>query len=67
MIRMGFEPTIPAFEGAKTVHALDGAATVMGVRVLRIIYLLPAFEAPRTERYFAEYSSARQRRNLIRA
>jgi hypothetical protein len=26
-----FEPTIPAFERAKTVHALDGAATVIGV------------------------------------
>jgi hypothetical protein len=27
---MGFEPTIPAFEQAKTVHALDRAATVTG-------------------------------------
>jgi hypothetical protein len=27
--RVGFEPTIPAFEGAKTVHALDRAATVI--------------------------------------
>jgi hypothetical protein len=26
---VGFEPTIPAFERAKTVHALDRAATVM--------------------------------------
>jgi hypothetical protein len=25
-----FEPTIPAFERAKTVHALDRAATVVG-------------------------------------
>jgi hypothetical protein len=25
-----FEPTIPAFERAKTVHALDSAATVIG-------------------------------------
>jgi hypothetical protein len=30
MPRVGFEPTIPAFERAKTVHALDGAATVIG-------------------------------------
>jgi hypothetical protein len=30
MPRVGFEPTIPAFERAKTVHALDLAATVMG-------------------------------------
>jgi hypothetical protein len=27
---VGFEPTIPAFERAKTVHALDHAATVIG-------------------------------------
>jgi hypothetical protein len=26
---MGFEPTIPAFERAKTVHALDRAATAI--------------------------------------
>jgi hypothetical protein len=26
---MGFEPTIPAFERAKTVHASDRAATVI--------------------------------------
>jgi hypothetical protein len=32
MPRVGFEPTIPAvFERAKTVHALDRAATVIGV------------------------------------
>jgi hypothetical protein len=30
MPRVGFEPMIPAFERAKTVHALDGAATVIG-------------------------------------
>jgi hypothetical protein len=29
--QMGFEPTIPAFEGAKRVHVLDHAATVIGV------------------------------------
>jgi hypothetical protein len=27
---VGFEPTIPAFERTKTVHALDRAATVIG-------------------------------------
>jgi hypothetical protein len=27
---VGFEPTIPAFERAKTVHALDRAAAVIG-------------------------------------
>jgi hypothetical protein len=30
MPRVEFEPTIPMFERAKTVHALDCAATVMG-------------------------------------
>jgi hypothetical protein len=28
---VGFEPTIPVFEWAKTVHASDGAATVTGM------------------------------------
>jgi hypothetical protein len=31
MPRAGFEPTIPVFERAKTVHALDGVATVIGL------------------------------------
>jgi hypothetical protein len=30
MSRVGFEPTIPVLEWAKTVHALDSAATVIG-------------------------------------
>jgi hypothetical protein len=30
MPRVGFEPMIPVFERAKTVHALDRAATVIG-------------------------------------
>jgi hypothetical protein len=29
---VGFEPTIPAFERAKTIHALDRAATVVGMQ-----------------------------------
>jgi hypothetical protein len=31
MPRVGFEPMIPVFERVKTVHALDGAATVIGM------------------------------------
>jgi hypothetical protein len=31
MPRVGFESTIPVFERAKTVHALDRAANVVGV------------------------------------
>jgi hypothetical protein len=30
MPRVGFEPTIPAFERAKTVHALDRAVSLIG-------------------------------------
>jgi hypothetical protein len=30
MPRVGFEPTIPVFERAKTVYALDRAATMIG-------------------------------------
>jgi hypothetical protein len=33
---MGFEPTIPAFELAKTLHASDCAATVIGQSLLYI-------------------------------
>jgi hypothetical protein len=29
MLRMGLEPTIPAFEQASTVHTSEGAATVI--------------------------------------
>jgi hypothetical protein len=29
---MGFKPTIPGFERAKTFHASDNAATVIGTR-----------------------------------
>jgi hypothetical protein len=34
---VGFDPTIPASERAKTVHALDRSATVTGNLVIRII------------------------------
>jgi hypothetical protein len=35
--RVGFEPTIPVFEWAKIVHALDRATTVIGlISVYRI-------------------------------
>jgi hypothetical protein len=29
-LEMGFEPIIPVFKRAKTVHVLDSAATVIG-------------------------------------
>jgi hypothetical protein len=34
MPRLGLEPTTPAFERAKTVHALDRAGTVVGLQCL---------------------------------
>jgi hypothetical protein len=34
MPRVGFKPTISVFERAKTVHALDSAATVIGLQLL---------------------------------
>jgi hypothetical protein len=37
MPQVGFEPTIPAFERVKTVHALDRAATVIGFSVYTIL------------------------------
>jgi hypothetical protein len=49
MPRVGFEPTIPAFERAKTVHALDLAATVIGCEgVYTYSYLC---EKPRDENF----------------
>jgi hypothetical protein len=39
MPRVGFEPTIPAFERAMTVHALGRAATVIGNTLSRSTYL----------------------------
>jgi hypothetical protein len=34
MPRVGFELTIAVFEGAKTVHALDRAATLIGLAAM---------------------------------
>jgi hypothetical protein len=37
---VGFEPTLPASERAKTVHALDRAATVTGFKLLWVTILI---------------------------
>jgi hypothetical protein len=39
MSLVGFEPTIPVLERAKTVHALDPAATVIGNEILYLTKL----------------------------
>jgi hypothetical protein len=33
MPRVGFESTTPVFERAKTIHAFDRAATVIGIYI----------------------------------
>jgi hypothetical protein len=38
MPRVGFEPTIPVFEMAKTVHALDRVVTVIAEMVTTMQY-----------------------------
>jgi hypothetical protein len=43
---MGFEPTIPAGEHVKTVHALDRAATVICVSIMYYYKLFPSFSVP---------------------
>jgi hypothetical protein len=51
---LGFEPTIPVFERAKTVHALDRAATVIGkyMRVTNFSFSLK-HDADRYNEYVA--------------
>jgi hypothetical protein len=39
---VGFEPTIPVLERAKTVHALDRAATAMGMTIIIITMIIKA-------------------------
>jgi hypothetical protein len=34
---VGFEPTIPIFEWAKGVHALDGAATAIDIQKINML------------------------------
>jgi hypothetical protein len=40
MSRVGFKPTIPAFERAKTVHALDCAATAIGTFLSHVLLMM---------------------------
>jgi hypothetical protein len=49
MLRVGFEPTIPAFERVKTVHTSDHAATVIGRSVLYLMLNILTKEIPLTE------------------
>jgi hypothetical protein len=40
MPQEGFEPTVPVFERAKTVHVLDRAATVIGSLYMYLLQTL---------------------------
>jgi hypothetical protein len=37
MALVGFEPTIPGFERAKTIHVLDRTTTVMGSNIYYVV------------------------------
>jgi hypothetical protein len=39
MPRVRFEPTTPVFERTKTIHALDGGATVIGLSNILHAYI----------------------------
>jgi hypothetical protein len=45
MPRVGFKPTTQVFERAKTVHALDRAATVIGEWLSRLFHNQEALES----------------------
>jgi hypothetical protein len=53
MLRVGFEPTIPMFERAKTVHISDRVATVIGRRICyvqkKLLYALNRTSFPGDE------------------
>jgi hypothetical protein len=43
MLQVGFKPTIPVFERAKTVHDSDRAATVIGTRRRSLLEVLSPY------------------------
>jgi hypothetical protein len=48
MPQVGSDPTIPVFEQAKTVHALECASPVIGIKVHWLLYLPPALTLLKT-------------------
>jgi hypothetical protein len=55
--RVGFEPMIAVFERAKTVHALDRAATVIGNLHRFANWLLKVLECSTTKTIFVQQES----------
>jgi hypothetical protein len=53
MPRVGFEPTIPGFERAKTVHALEREANVIGCITFRRAYF---FKIKKTVRKVCQFT-----------
>jgi hypothetical protein len=49
---MGFEFTSPVFEQAKSVHASDSAATVIGLDVGFMGHYSPCFTVHQSTRFF---------------
>jgi hypothetical protein len=62
MPRVGFDPMNPAFERAKTVHALDGAATVIGEVAMACFKILSRHSSGETEK---THHSIRIIRNIL--
>jgi hypothetical protein len=61
MSRVGFEPTVSVFEWAKTVHALDRAATVIGCLAFCGFKITSTIPAPLVR----HTGYATQRRSLV--
>jgi hypothetical protein len=58
MLCVGFEPTISVFERTKTVHSLDGAATVIGKSEIYVEYIFNY--PPLPESYVGKHSLKQQ-------
>jgi hypothetical protein len=65
MPRVGFEPAIPVFELAKTVHALDRAATLIGCYAVICAYKFPSICAVANGMYVRTVGQLECLRNII--
>jgi hypothetical protein len=67
MRQVGFEPTIPVFERAKTVHALNRATTVIGllefVERIQFWYASVSYKPHATQRPQTHHTSYITQRN----
>jgi hypothetical protein len=56
---VGFEPTIPAFERAKTVHASDRAATIIGYIAMHQIVVSKTYDLKKVRKYSSAHDDRR--------